>query len=99
MRYDWRRKIEMTQSRRAQFNVRSEYARARAHELARLTGMTATQVVEEALRGFVPPGATPEPAGLVRRGPILVKPAKGTRISQDQADAALSEVRERGGAG
>jgi hypothetical protein len=88
----------MPPSRHVQFNVRSAYARARAHELARLTGMTATQVVEEALRGFVPPGATPEPPGLVRRGPILVKPARGTKISQEHADAALSEVRERGGA-
>jgi hypothetical protein len=88
----------MSRSRDAQLNVRSAYARARVRELARLTGMTATQVVEEALRGFVPPGAGSAPAGLVRRGPILVKPAGRTRISQDQADAALSEVRERGGA-
>ena len=63
----------MPQSRQVQLNVRSAYARARAHELARLTGMTATQVVEEALRGFVPPGAGLEPPGLVRRGAILVR--------------------------
>ena len=88
----------MPQSRQVQLNVRSAYARARAHELARLTGMTATQVVEEALRGFVPPGAGPGPPGLVRRGAILVKPAGGTKITQEHADAALLEVRERGGA-
>jgi hypothetical protein len=89
----------MPRSSQAQLNVRSAYARARAHELARLTGMTATQVVEEALRGFVPPGAQARSDGLVRRGPILVKPDRRATISQDQADAALAEVREGGGAG
>ncbi len=87
----------MPRSNPVQLNVRSAYARARAHELARLTGMTATQVVEEALRGFVPAGVTAEVAGLVRRGPILVKPATAETISQSQADAALEEVREGGG--
>jgi hypothetical protein len=84
----------MARSSRVQFNVRSEYARTRAHELARLTGMTTTQVVEEALRGFVP-ASEQIPAGLVRRGPLLVKPTGRKRISQAQADEALAEVRER----
>jgi hypothetical protein len=61
--------------------------------------MTATQVVEEALRGFVPVCAGPVAEGLVRRGPILVKRAGGALISQEQADRALDEVREGGGAG
>jgi len=84
----------MPRSNPVQLNVRSAYARARAQELARLTGMTATQVVEEALRGFVPAGTERESSGLVRRGPILVKPGAGATISQDQADAALLEIRE-----
>ena len=88
----------MPRSSHVQLNVRSAYARARAHELARLTGMTATQVVEEALRGFVPAGADVGSQGLVRRGPILVKPAAAATISQAQADSALEEVREGGGA-
>lgn len=87
----------MPRTSQSQLNIRSVYARARAHELARLTGMTATQVVEEALRGFVPTGGNPRPKGLVQRGPILVKPAAGAKISQEQADAALEGVRERDG--
>jgi hypothetical protein len=84
----------MPRSSHVQLNIRSAYARERAHELARLTGMTATQVVEEALRGFAPVAAQPSFPGLVRRGPILVKPAARATISQEQADAALEEVRE-----
>ncbi len=45
----------MPRSALAQLNVRSEFARSRAHELAKLTGMSVTQVVEDALRGYVPP--------------------------------------------
>jgi hypothetical protein len=84
----------MPRSNQAQLNVRSAYARARVQELARLTGMTATQVVEEALRGFAPPPTAREARGLVRRGPILVKPRAAAKITQDQADAALLEVRQ-----
>ena len=87
----------MPRSSHVQLNVRSAYARARAHELARLTGMTATQVVEEALRGFVPSTTDSGSPGLVRRGPILVKPGPKATISQERADAALAEVREGGG--
>jgi hypothetical protein len=78
-----------------QFNVRSAFARTRAHELAKQTGMTATQVVEDALRGYVPPGAASQAGRLVRRGPILVRPVAGETISLDDANAALTEVRER----
>ncbi len=78
-----------------QFNVRSAFARTRAQELARLTGMTATQVVEDALRGYVPPGVPAEAGQLVRRGPLLVRRSKGAPVSQEEADAALDEVRER----
>ena len=85
----------MSRADHTQFNVRSAYARARAHELAKLTGMTATQIVEEALRGYVPPGAAAAVGGLVRRGPLLVKRAVGGSISQAEADAALEAVRER----
>ena len=68
---------------------------ATAREIARRTGMTTTEMVEDALRGYVPP-ATFEPAdGLVRRGPILVKPAQGQHVTQDEADQALEAVRGR----
>jgi hypothetical protein len=85
----------MARADHVQFNVRSAFARARAHELARLTGMTATQVVEDALRGYVPPAASAPTNGLVKRGRILVKPAKGKAIRSKDADAALNAVRER----
>jgi hypothetical protein len=86
----------MPRANSVELNVRSAYARVRAHELALLTGLSATQVVEEALRGFVPAGTGSEPAGLVRRGPILVKPAAAATILQVQADEALEEVRDGG---
>ena len=35
--------------------IRSKFARDRAMQIARETGMTVTQVVEEALRQYVPP--------------------------------------------
>ncbi|HEX3365771.1 hypothetical protein [Phenylobacterium sp.] len=57
--------------------------------------MTATQVVEDALRGYVPPGAAMKSGRLVQRGPILVRPSKGEMITLAEADAALNMVRER----
>lgn len=85
----------MSRTAHVQFNVRSAFARTRAHELAKLTGMTATQVVEEALRGYVPPGAAMTTGRLVQRGPILVRPSEGEKITLGEADAALNAVRER----
>jgi hypothetical protein len=85
----------MSRTAHVQFNVRSAFARARAHELAKLTGMTATQVVEDALRGYVPPGAAITVGRLVQRGPILVRPSEGKKINLVEADAALNAVRER----
>jgi hypothetical protein len=74
-----------------QLNVRSRYARERAAMLARTTGMTTTQVVEEALRAYTPPVATP-PGQLVRRGALLVRPGSGT-VTLDAANAALDASR------
>lgn len=85
----------MTAPRPAQFNLRSTYARERAQELSRMTGRTATQVVEDALRAYHPPGLNPDVGGLVRRGPLLVRPATGRAFSVEDADAALAAVRER----
>lgn len=85
----------MSRINHVQFNVRSAFARERAHELAKQTGMTVTQVVEEALRGYVPPGTGAVPAGLTRRGSILVLSGRGRQISHEEAEAALNAVRER----
>jgi hypothetical protein len=87
----------MARAADVQFNVRSAFARKRAHELARLTGMTATQVVEDALRAYVPPAATAPAGRLVRRGPLLVRSGQGETISLEAANAALERVRERDG--
>ncbi|UVO55618.1 hypothetical protein [Sphingomonas sp. SUN039] len=75
----------------AQLNVRSTYARERAAALAHTTGMTTTQVVEEALRSYTPPIASP-PGELVRRGALLIRPGKGS-ITLDVANAALDAAR------
>ena len=67
------------------------YARNRVRD----TGMTATEVVEDALRGYVPPVTSESVEGLVRRGPVLVKPAQGRHVTHHEADQALQVVRER----
>ncbi len=85
----------MSRTDPVQFNVRSAFVRARVQELTKQTGMTATQVVEDALRGYVPPGAPARTGRLVRRGPLLVGPAEGPAVSLDEANAALDRVRER----
>jgi hypothetical protein len=85
----------MPRANPAQLNIRSGFARARAQELARLTGRSVTEIVEDALRSYVPPAAALRTGRLVQRGVILVRPAEGGIISQDEADAALDAVRER----
>lgn len=85
----------MPRARAVQFNIRSEFARTRAHELARQTGMTATEVVEDALRAYAPGANEVPPHGLVRRGSLLVIPARGRTITLEEANAALEAVRNR----
>jgi hypothetical protein len=85
----------MSRLQNTQFNVRSAFAHKRAHELAKLTGMTATEVVEDALRGYVPPAKTAKVHGLIQRGPILVLPAGKSKIKIREANAALQAARER----
>lgn len=75
-----------------QLNIRSAYARQRAAALAQATGMTATQVVEEALRAYTPPLALSVPDGLERRGPLLVRPG-GQTVSLAAANAAVDAAR------
>lgn len=80
----------------AQLNIRSAFARRRVSELARRTGMTATEVVEEALRAYVPPGEPKVVGTLVRRGPVLVQPAgKQRKVTLVEAEAVLEAVRSR----
>lgn len=85
----------MPGTKRAQLNVRSNFARRRAHELAKRTGMTATEIVEDALRGYVPPAAARKVGKLVARGPVLVCPSSGKTVTLREANAALKAARER----
>lgn len=84
-----------------QLNIRSAFARERATALARRTGRTTTQVVEDALRAFDPqaPEADEDlplpPSGLIRKGWLLVMPADGRRkITAEEAQAAIDDARE-----
>ena len=87
----------MSQPASTQLNIRSRFARERAAALAAQSGLTVTQVVEEALRSFHPPVDRPPPVPLVRKGSLLVKPAGEGRVSLEDANAALDDVRgERG---
>lgn len=78
-----------------QLNIRSEFARARAQELAQRTGMTVTRVVEDALRHYSPPGEVQPVGALVRSGRLLIWPATGRKITLEEANAALEAVRTR----
>jgi hypothetical protein len=77
-----------------QFNIRSRFARERADVLARRTGLTTTQIVEEALRAYEPPPRDAAGSRLIRKGAILVRPADGDRVTLAQAEAALDAVRD-----
>jgi hypothetical protein len=81
-----------TKDHKPQLSVRSSFASARASKLAKLTGMTITQIVEDALRAYQPP-ARIVPGGLVEKGGLLVKPKGETGITQPQVDAELEEIR------
>jgi len=85
----------MARADNIQLNVRSAFARDRVHALTRLTGMTASEVIEDALRGYVPPGVPANTGKLVRRGALLVRPATGKSISLEEANDALDRSRER----
>ncbi len=80
----------------AQLNIRSSFAKAQVHMIAQRTGQTATQIVEDALRSYVPAGGPDRVGSLVRCGPLLVQPAADDRrVSLDEATAALEATRDR----
>ena len=83
----------MSQPSSTQLNIRSRFARERASALAAQSGLTVTQVVEEALRSFHPPVDRPPLGPLVRKGALLVKPSDEQRVSLEDANAALDGVR------
>ena len=80
-----------------QLNIRSGFAHQRVREIAERTGMTATEIVEDALRGYVPPGLPADRVGgLVRRGRLLVVPARPGQgpITQEQVQAMIEADRD-----
>ena len=86
----------MGRADQTQFNVRSAFAKARARELAELTGMTVTQIVEDALRGYVPPGIPANvPEGMIRKGPLLILPSRGRKITLAETNAEIEASRNR----
>ena len=83
----------MPRAQQTQLNIRSSFAHIRANELAKLTGMTTTQVVEDALRGCVPSGGESDKSGLEWNGHMWVIPAHGRVITYEKAEAALEAAR------
>ena len=76
-----------------QLNVRSRFARARAAQIAMTTGMSITQVVEDALRAYQPTVRRAGRPGLIQKGRLLVLSKGGRKISNDQVEAQLDEIR------
>lgn len=86
----------MSRRNAVQLNIRSAFARDRVRELARRTGMTATEIVEDALRGYITPSEPRTVGPLVRRGPLLIFPAgKKRKVKLSEPEAALQAVRSR----
>ena len=82
--------------RGSQLNIRSDFARARVRELSQQTGMTATELIEDALRGYVPPARTKPVGRLIERGGLLVMPKiAGRTITHEEAEAAIEATRNR----
>ncbi len=79
-----------------QLNVRSAFARTRAAQLAKRTGMSTVQIVEEALKAYQPPSSGVRPEGLVEKHGLLVEPKGRAQITQNQVDAEFDDI--RGGA-
>ena len=81
----------------SQFNIRSAFARKRARELAEESGMSVTQVVEEALRSYAPPPLERPPSDrLSRRGKLLViKGDPNRRFTLDEINAGIEADRNR----
>lgn len=83
----------MAHSEPLRLNIRSRFARKRAADLARETGMTMTQIVEEALRAYQPTGKSVVRGKLVRKGRILVRSCEGKRVTARETEVLLDESR------
>lgn len=76
-----------------QLSVRSGFARARAANLAKVTGMTITQVVEDALRAYQPASRAVRPGTLIEKRGVLVKPKRDAELTHLQVETELDSIR------
>lgn len=76
-----------------QLSVRSRFARGRASTLAKVTGMSITQVVEDALRAYQPARTLSRPGGLIEKAGILVKPKGAVEITHSQVETEFEKIR------
>lgn len=76
-----------------QLSVRSRFARGRASALAKVTGMSITQVVEDALRAYQPAQRLSQPGKLIEKAGILVKPKSSVEITHSQVETELEKIR------
>ena len=81
----------------AQLNIRSETARRLVNELMITTGMSATQIVEDAIRVYRPPRAEerPVPPGMELLDGFLVMQSRGHRITLEDTNRAIDADRNR----
>lgn len=75
----------------SELTICSPYACDQVSALAPATGMTTTQVVEEALHSYSPPVASPT-GNLVRRGALWVRPGT-SKVALESTNAALDASR------
>jgi hypothetical protein len=79
-------------------NIRSDFVKKRAAEIAALTGQSMTQVVEDAVRAYRPPpqsGRERVPDGFEIKGRILVQKSPTRATSIDEILEAIEEGRNR----
>lgn len=88
----------MARRSNAQLNVRSDKARQRVADLVRETGLSAAQVVEDAVRLYRPPPSEPQkppPEGYVYKGWLLVKNQSHRAITMQELLDAIERDRNR----
>ena len=83
---------DMGRTQTAQINIRSAFVRDRVSALVQRTGMTATQIVEDALRAYIPPVADQELSRLTRKGLLLVMTG-GNRVTRKETEATIEAIR------
>lgn len=89
----------MLSAKTSQITIHSRYAYARTRDLARATGKTVTQVIEEALRAYdpqLPIASFPRPRGWARRGKFIVLTG-GPPVAMSETLASIEADRDERG--